>query len=119
MSYAEKLRIAVAIALADDDFMGNNKKVDNAVDALTPKDTITSVFKRLQGNALKDFLVKKDEGKAGYVDEAKAEKVQAYVLAKFKGYMEDPKTSAKATEMFNAAYPSARSEFEPELQEAA
>ena len=106
----QKLEAALAFALADEDFMGNNKKVDNAVDALTPKDTLTATFKRLQGNARKDFLDKKDQGLTGYVDEAKDAKIRDYVHAKFQAYMENPKTAKKATELFFAAYPSKEAE---------
>lgn len=101
----EKLHAALALALADDKFMGNDTKVDNAVFALTPKSTVSATLKRLQGNANKDYLDKKDKGLAGYSDVTRAEKIKEYVHDKFKSYMVDAKTSAEATKLFNAAYP--------------
>jgi hypothetical protein len=106
MSNLQLLQAAFVIAVADEKFMGDSTKVGKAIEALTPKDGLTRVLKQLQGYGLKDFLVKKEEGKAGYTDLTKAEKVKGYVLGKFKPYMDDPKTSVKATELFNAAYPS-------------
>jgi hypothetical protein len=106
------LQAALTLALTDKNFIGNNRKVDNAIDALTPKDTVTAVFKRLQGNAKRDFLDKKDAGLDGYTDVNRDAKIKAYVSAKFNSYMIDPRTSAKATELFNAAYPSVSSEAE-------
>jgi hypothetical protein len=102
---AQLLRAAVVIALADEDFMGNNKKVNNAVEVLTPKDTLTATLKRLQGNANKDFLDKKDKAVIGYTEQTRAEKIKAYVQDRFQSYMDDPKTSEKATKLFIAAYP--------------
>lgn len=49
---------AIKLALLDDDFMQSKKKILKAVDALTPKDTLTATLKRLQGNAKRDFLDK-------------------------------------------------------------
>jgi hypothetical protein len=106
MENEQKLRDALALALADMDFMGNNKKVAKAIEALTPKDTVTSVFKRLQGNARKDFLDNLDAGKPGFTVENRDAKIKQYVHDKFKSYMDDLKTSAKATELFNATYQS-------------
>jgi hypothetical protein len=111
---AQLLRDAVLKALADEDFMGNNKKVNNAVEALTPKDTLTATLKRLQGNANKDYLDKKDKGIIGYVDQFRAEKMKAYVLDRFQAYMDAPKASEKATKLFNAAYPPKVLEIAPE-----
>jgi hypothetical protein len=105
MTNEQKLRDALEIALADEDFMGNNTKVNKAVEALTPKDDLTRVFKQLQGNARKDFNDKKEEGTPGYTEQTKADKIREYVLTKFKKHMDAPKTSVKATNMFNAAYP--------------
>lgn len=96
---------AVLKALADNKFMGNSTKVNNAVEALTPKDTLSGTLKRLQNNANKDFLDKKDKGIIGYTDQNRAEKIKAYVQDKFQPYMDDPKTSARATQLFNDAYP--------------
>lgn len=81
------------------------KKLAAAVDALTIKTTVSSVFKRLQGNALRDFAVGKEEGKPGYGDDTKEQKIKEYVFIRFSSYMEDPKTSKEATRLFNAAYP--------------
>ena len=102
---AAMIRDAVLKALGDEDFMGNIKKVKAATEVLTPKDTLTATLKRLQGNANKDFLVNKDEGKVGYIDAAKADKLKEYVTARFQSYMDDPKTSEKAAKLFTAAYP--------------
>lgn len=102
-----RLELAVAIAIADAKFMGNTTKVDNAIEALTPKSTVTATFKRLQGLALSDFLVNKDKKTVGYTDEARDEKIKSYVLAKFQKHMDDPKTSAEAKQLFNAVYPAA------------
>jgi len=101
---AERLQSALTIALADEKFMGNNDKVSKAIEALTPKSTVSAVLKRLQGNALRDFLEKKDTGHSGYNDLARPEKIKAYVHDKFKTYMEDPKTSKEAIKLFNDAY---------------
>jgi len=108
------LNDALAIALADGKFMGDNTKVDKAVEALTPKSTVSAVLKRLQGNALRDFLEKKDSGLAGYDDENRADKMKAYVYDKFRSYLETPKTADEATKLFNAAYPSANEHGELE-----
>jgi hypothetical protein len=105
ISNIQRLKAAVAIALADSKFMRDNSKVDKAVDALTPKSTITATFKRLQGNGNSDFLVKKDEGQLGYTEQTRADKIKEYVHDRFKSYMEDPKTSEEATKLFNAEYP--------------
>lgn len=102
---ATMIRDAVLKALADEDFMGNIKKVKAAAEVLTPKDTLTATLKRLQGNANRDFLDKKDQGIIGYTDLARAEKIKSYVQDRFQSYMDDPKTSDKATKLFNAAYP--------------
>lgn len=101
---AQALREAVEKALADDKFMGNSNKINNAVEALTPKDTLTGTLKRLQGNANKDFLDKKDKGIIGYTEPNRAEKIKAYVQDKFQSYMDNPKTSEKAIKLFNEAY---------------
>lgn len=101
----EKLHAALALALADDKFMGNDTKVDNAVFALTPKSTVSATLKRLQGNANKDYLDKKDKGLAGYTDENRADKIKEYVHDKFKSYMVDAKTKVEAKKLFDAAYP--------------
>ncbi|GFO61935.1 hypothetical protein GMST_42600 [Geomonas silvestris] len=105
MDNSQRLRDALALALADDDFMGNSTKVRKAVEALTPKSTVTATFKRLQGNALGDYALKKENGVAGYNNETKAQKVKEYVHDRFKSYMVDPRTSVEATKLFNAAYP--------------
>jgi hypothetical protein len=102
-----RLQEAMAIALADVKFMGNTDKVNNAIDALTPKSTVTATFKRLQNNAVSDFLVKKDAGNVGYTEETRAAKIQEYMKDKFKRHMDDPKTSAEATKLFNTSYPGA------------
>ena len=101
----QKLEAAFFLAIEDKDFMGNSSKVNKAIEALTPKDTLTAVMKRLQGNARRDFLDKKDQGVSGYTDENKADKMKEYVSSRFKDYMESPKTAKKATEIFNKAYP--------------
>ena len=82
------------------------KKLAVAVDALAPKSTLSGVFKRFQGNALKDFAVKKEQGTAGYSNETKEQKIREYVLARFRLYMDDPKTTQEASKLFYAAYPS-------------
>lgn len=102
-----RLQSALAIAIADEKFIGNSTKVDKAIDALTPKSNMSGTLKRIQGNALSDFLVKKDENVVGYSDQTRADKVKAYVNDKFKVHMEAPKTSVEATQLFNAAYPTA------------
>lgn len=102
---AAMIRDAVLKALADEDFMGNLKKVKAAAEVLTPKDTLTATLKRLQGNANRDYLDKKDQGIIGYTDQARAEKIKLYVQDRFQSYMDDPKTSEKATKLFNEAYP--------------
>ena len=103
-SNAAIIRDAVLKALADEDYMGNIKKVKAAADALTPKDTLTATLKRLQGNGLKDYAVGKEEGRVGFTDAKKADKIKGYVQERFQSYMDDPKTSDKATKLFNAAY---------------
>lgn len=115
----ERLNAAVTLALADVKFMGDKTKVDKAIVALTPKSTVTATFKRLQGNALSDFLVKKDEMAAGYTDETKADKIKEYVHDRFKSYMEAFNTSAEATKLFNAAYPLKTKENAPAGDSAA
>ncbi|GFO59231.1 hypothetical protein GMST_15560 [Geomonas silvestris] len=102
---AAMIRDAVLKALADDDFMGNIKKVKAAAEVLTPKDTLTATLKRLQGNANRDFLEKKDKGVIGFTDQARADKIKVYVQERFQSYMDDPKTSEKATKLFREAYP--------------
>jgi hypothetical protein len=102
----EKLEAALAFALADEKFMGDNNKVNKAIEALTPKDNLSATLKRLQGNANKDFLDKKDKGIIGYEDQNRADKIKEYVQDRFRSYMEDPKTSEKAIKLFNATYPS-------------
>lgn len=96
---------AVTKALGDEDFMGDNKKVNKAVEALTPKDTLTATLKRLQGNANRDYLDKKDQGIIGYTEETRSEKIKEYVTARFQAYMDNPKTSGKATKLYNDTYP--------------
>lgn len=107
LSNKEKLETALAVALADEKFMGNNDKVNKAIEALTPKSTVSATLKRLQGNALKEFLAKKDAGAAGYTELSRADKIKEYVSDRFKAYMEDHKTSEEAVKLFNAAYPPA------------
>jgi hypothetical protein len=107
LSNKEKLEAALAVALADTKFMGNNDKVDKAIDALTPKTSVTATLKRLQGNALRDFLQKKDAKVVGYTEQTRADKIKEYVFDRFKVYMEDSKTSEEATKLFYAAYPPA------------
>ena len=99
------LRDALEVTLADKKFMGNNTKVDKAVEALTPKSTLTATFKRLQGNALSDYSVNKENGVTGYNDGTKADKIKEYVYDRFKSYMIATATSDEATKLFNAAYP--------------
>ena len=98
-------------AVADKDFMGSIKKINAAVDALTPKSHVTATFKRLQGNALSDYAVNKENKVQGYTDETKAGKIQEYVYDRFKSYMADPKNREEATKLFNAAYPPAVEEL--------
>lgn len=107
MTNREKLQLAVALVLTNDKFMDDNSKVNKAIDALTPKSTASSVLKRLQGNAKRDFLDKKDAGVAGYAEENRVSKIKEYIFNRFKSYMESPRTSAEATTLFNAAYPTA------------
>ena len=102
---AKLLYAAFDLATADIDFMGNNAKVDKAIEAMTPKDEVSKVFKQLQGNARKDFNDKKEEGTPGYTEQTKANKIREYVLLKFQKHMSAPKTSAKATKLFNDTYP--------------
>lgn len=102
---ATLIRDAVMKALADDDFMGNIKKVKAAAEVLTPKDTLTATLKRLQGNANRDYLDKKDQGIIGYNEENRAAKTKSYVQERFQSYMDDPKTSEKAMKLFNDAFP--------------
>lgn len=117
MTNIELLQNALTAALADDDFMGDNKKVRNAIDALTPKDTLTAVLKRLQGNARKEYLVDKEDGKAGDTPQAKAVYIRKYVEVRYNKYMTDPKTADKATKLFNEAYPA--EQHAPAMDEAA
>jgi hypothetical protein len=105
ISNAQRLNAAVAIALTNTDFMGNTPKVDKAIEALTPKSTVSATFKRLQGNAKKDFLDKKDAGHVGYTEDYRAEKIKEYVKSKFQTHMDSPKTSDEATKLFYDAYP--------------
>jgi CxxC motif-containing protein (DUF1111 family) len=105
MTNEQKLREVLELALADDEFMSSNTKVNKAVEALTPKDDLTRVFKTLQINARKDFNDKKEEGIPGYTNQTKDAKIREYVSSRFKKHMDAPKTSVKATSMFNAAYP--------------
>jgi len=114
---AQALCAAIKLALGDDDFMDSKKKVLKAVDALTPKDTLTATLKRLQGNAKKDFLDKKDNGVIGFIEENRADKIKGYVQERFQSYMDDLKTSEKAIKLFNAAYPpSAKAEAQCEVK---
>lgn len=99
------IRDAVLKALADEDFMGNIKKVKAAAEVLTPKDTLTATLKRLQGNAKRDYLDKVDQGIIGYNDQSRAEKIKAYVQERFQSYMDNPRTTDKATKLFREAYP--------------
>lgn len=101
----QRLNAAVAIALANADFMGDAKKVNKAIEALTPKDDVTRVFKMLQGNALKDYLVNKELGKAADGSQARADWIKNYVTDKFKKHMADPRTATNATKLYNDAYP--------------
>jgi hypothetical protein len=105
LTNSQRLNAAVAIALSDTKFMGDNTKVDKAIVALTPKSTVSGTFKRLQGNALEDYLVKKDAGFDGYSDSTRAEKIKKYVADRFQTYLDDPKTSDEAKKLFNATYP--------------
>ena len=105
---------ALGLAIADKKFMGNNTKVDKAIEALTPKSTLTATFKRLQGNALSDYSVNKEKGVIGYNDETKATKIKSYIQGKFQSYLDDSKTSEEATKLFNAAYPPKAEEKVPE-----
>lgn len=111
---AQLLCKAVLLALADEDYMGNVKKVKGACEILTPKDTLTATLKRLQGNANKDFLDKKDKDVTGYTDQTRKEKTKQYVQDKFQSYLDDPKTTEKATKLFAAAYPPKVDEEAPE-----
>lgn len=104
MNNEQRLRNALALALADEKFMGNTPKVDKAIEALTPKSNVTATFKRLQGNALSDYSVNKENGIPGYNDGTKASKIKEYVYDRFKSYMVDPKTAVEATKLFIAAY---------------
>lgn len=104
-SNEQKLRDAVEQAIADKDFMGNSKKVDKAVKALTPKDDLTRIFKQLQGNARKYFNDKKEEGVPGYNEQTRTAKIKEYVQNRFQKHMDASNTSVKATMMFSAAYP--------------
>lgn len=108
------LRNALALALTDKKFMGNDTKVDKAIEALTPKSTITATFKRLQGNALSDFLVKQRGGVLGFTTDNEAAKIRDYVKGKFQVYMDDAKTSEEAINLFNAAYPLEQAPIEQE-----
>jgi hypothetical protein len=80
------------------------KKLSAAVELLTRKSTVTATFKRLQGNAKKDFLDKMDSGAVGYTADTRALKIKEYVYDKFKSYMLATKTTVEATNLFNAAY---------------
>jgi hypothetical protein len=97
---------AVAIALEDAGFMDDNKKINKAIEALTPKDDVTKVLKQLQGYGYRDYLVEKEAGRAVDSAEAKAAHIKDYVSARFKKHMSNPKTGVKATKMYNDAYPS-------------
>lgn len=105
MDNEKRLRDAFELALADTKFMGDTSKVDRAIEALTPKSTISATLKRLQGNARRDFLDKRDSGVVGYTEETRADKMRKYVHDRFKSYMEDPKTSDEANRLFNDAFP--------------
>lgn len=105
LSNAEKLNAAVALAIADAKFIGNTDKVNKAIDALTPKSTVTATFKRLQGNARKDFLDNQDSGKIGYTEDNRAAKIRDYVSNRFQTYIDDPKTANEAKDLFNATFP--------------
>jgi hypothetical protein len=83
------------------------KKLAAAVDNLTQKSTVSGVFKRLQGNALDDFLRKQRKGDVGYTDENETNIIKDYVKNKFKSYMDDTKTSKEATDLFDKIYPPA------------
>lgn len=116
MTNQERLNAAVALALADAKFMGDTSKVNKAIDALTPKSTVSGTLKRLQRNALSEFLVKKDKETVGYTEETKSDKIREYVHERFRSYMEAPKTSEEATRLYNAAYQS--SSGTPAVEEA-
>lgn len=100
-----RLRNALELAVADNKFIGDTSKVNKAIEALTPKSTVSATFKRLHGNALRDFLEKKDAGRVDYTDQTRADQIKKYVTDKFQSYIDDPKTSEEATKLFNAAYP--------------
>jgi hypothetical protein len=105
---------ALENAVADKKFMGNDTKVDKAIEALTPKSTITATFKRLQGNALSDFLVKQRGGVLGFTAENEAAKIREYVKRTFQVHMDDAKTSEEAIKLFNVAYPPEQAPIEQE-----
>lgn len=109
-----RLQEALAIAIADTDFMSNTNKVNRAVEALTPKDELTRIFKQLQGNALKDFLVKKDRNIPGYTDENKTSKIKEYFTAKFQSHLANPLIADRAKEMYNSLYPAPAEEITEE-----
>jgi hypothetical protein len=75
------------------------------VDALTPKDDLTRVFKQLQGNGLKDYLLEKEKGNVADTPEAKAAHIKKYITTKFEKHMINAETGPKATNMFNQEYP--------------
>lgn len=81
-----------------------DKKLATVVDLLTPKSTVSAVFKRLQGNALRDVLEKMFKKSTGYTDLTMEVKIKEYVKDKFKSYMDNPTTSKEALDLFNAAY---------------
>lgn len=81
-----------------------DKKLTAVVELLTPKSTVSAVFKRLQGNALRDVLEKMFKKSAGYTDLTREVKIKEYVKDRFKSYMENPTTSKEALDLFNAAY---------------
>ncbi|NVN91918.1 MAG: hypothetical protein HXX11_15130 [Desulfuromonadales bacterium] len=113
------LRAALAMVLEDDEFMNDDGKVNNVFDAMTYKDGVSKIFRQLQGNGLKDYLVNKEKGKAGASPQDKADWIKGYITARFTKHMVDPNTGARATKLFNAAYPPAVPEHTPEEPEIA
>jgi hypothetical protein len=104
LSNIQKLQAALTIAIADEDFIGNTTKVNKAIEALTPKDELTKIFTQLKGNARRDFNDKKGEHVAGYSDLTRDAKIREYFTVRFQKHMDAPKTSKKATNMYNAFF---------------
>ena len=82
-----------------------DKKLTAVVELLTPKSTVSAVFKRLQGNALRDVLEKMFKKSPGFTDLTREVKIKEYVKDRFNSYMENPTTSKEALDLFNTAYP--------------